>query len=206
MKKVLTFAIILLSTCNVFSQVFSKNKKKVDHNLSVEANFGMINLWDDYETTDLLRDNVNIGIDVCITKGFGEHFYLSSGFTKSIIEEGIIELWDNPLDYFSINTDIGYKIIFKKKKEIQPYISIGASYISATLRDKEFVPTKPSTQPSALTVGETNNTMSFNATAGVVYWLKESKVGLCLDLDLRIVDNEHMVPHNRTALGVKYKL
>lgn len=202
MKKALLLVPFLLLTTHLSAQTYSSNRslanikaKKSFSNddLSVDVHFGFTNFFNDDIIYNSLKDNINFGGDVSVTKTFDSQFYVSSGFTFSIIDDGVFDLWKNTLNYFSVNADVGYR--FKYYRIIEPYAAIGGSYILTSLDEL----------PPFSTLSKDIKTYSINLTTGTVIWLGRSNYGIVVQNIIKIVNDKNLVSHNRFVLGFKYK-
>ena len=202
MKKVLFLISFLLLTTRLSAQTYSSNRslanikaKKAfssDH-LSVDVHFGFTNFFNDDLIYNYLRENINFGGDMSVTKTFDSQLYVSSGISFSIIDDGVFDLWKNTLNYFSVNADIGYR--FKYHRIIEPYVAIGGSYILTTL----------DALPPFSSLSMDIKTYSINLTTGTVFWLGRSNYGIVVQNIIKIVNDDNLVSHNRFVLGFKYK-
>jgi len=182
-ERVFTKDAIIVETVNRFSFI-SEDKQKVN-SWALHLNLGAIRLFKNQPTYSNLQDNINVGLDVGITRTFTNNFFLSSSFTFSIIKDA--GLWENPLTYYSANLTAGYK--FETNGLTEPYLSIGTSFIGA---------------PN--TIDNSSSSFSFNLTAGCIFWLRDSNYGITMDATYKSVSNENMVSHSRISVGVAYKI
>jgi hypothetical protein len=186
MRNIVTIAFTLLLTANIAAQ---KQDMKIKSDAwTADINFGATKLSERNPTYTNLQDNVNVGFDVGITKTFSNNIYLSSGVTFSFLKDAPWGFWENPLNYFSVNADLGYKFDLDGKLT-EPYLAIGGSYISA---------------PN--TIANSSSTFSLNFTGGFIFWLRNSNYGLVIQNTFKNVNDENMVPHNRFTVGVRYRL
>ena len=201
MRRALIFTFILIST-SVFAQTYSSGRKMSNakaknrfsnSEISLDVNFGITNLFDKDLIYSLLKDNNMFGVDIGATKTFDNQFYVSSGFTIGIIDDGLFGLWTNDLSYFSINADVGYR--FKSDPTIEPYVAVGGSFISTTLDEV----------PPFSSISRDNNTFSLNLVTGSVFWIGKSNYGVVVQHTLKVLNDDYMVSHNRMVVGIKYR-
>ena len=203
MKKIVFFISVLFFTTSVFSQTYSpsrsmksaKARKALSgDSFSADINFGFTNFFEDDLIYDVLRDNINFGVDIGVTKTFDSQFYVSGGLTFSILDDGVFDIWENTLNYFSFNADVGYT--FKYHEIIEPYVAVGGSYVSTVL-DNDFSPGVP----------DVINTYSINLVTGSVFWMGKSKnYGILVQHTFKLVNDEDMVSHNRFVTGIRFKI
>jgi len=188
MKNTILIAFLLVYA---FSYAQFSNRNSSEGKWQVDMNFGSTKL---YNTTSLnVGDNINVGLDLGVTREFANNIYASVSLTSSTIKKAG-ELWENPLTYFSSNFSAGY--VFNDLKTdrfghqfITPFFGVGTSFISA---------------PNTIENSESSNSINF--TVGAIIWLRDSNLGFVLKDTYKEVNNNFMVSHNRITLGLKYNL
>lgn len=173
MKKLGLLLILLLG--------IQQAKAQNDGYWNLETRFGTIT----FNNAEFIGDKTNVGLDVEVARTFTNRVFVASSITFSTLRS--TTLWENPLEYFSANLDLGYKFDTGGLSDV--YIAAGGSYISA-----------------ANTVPNSESTFSFNLTAGAIFWLRDSKLGISIRNTYKTVSNAFMRPHNRFAIGMAYKL
>ncbi|MFY0602725.1 MAG: outer membrane beta-barrel protein [Flavobacteriaceae bacterium] len=189
MRKLISIILIVAWVSNTTAQKSKhQNSKKVKKDTwTIDVDFGATKLSEDEPTYSLLKDNVNVGFNVGATRTFENNLFVSAGVTFSVLKNGPFDLWENPMDYFSVNADVGYK--FKSDALTEPYLAIGTSFISAV-----------NTIPNA------ESSFSINFTGGFIFWLRDSNYGIVIQNTYKSVSSDYMVSHNRVTLGVRYRL
>ncbi len=178
-KLIVTALVTVVFGTTVFAQKSEVNSDK----WMLKFDFGATKF--NNTATTHVGDFVNVGIGLEAIRTFENNVFVSAGATISVLKK--TSLWENPLEYRSFNADVGYR--FSREHIVQPYVSVGASYI-----------TKANTLPNA------EGTFSVNFTGGLLLWIHDSNFGINLQNTYKTVSNENMVPHNRFTLGVTYRL
>lgn len=130
-------------------------------------------------------DNVNVGLSLEAKRLFGNNLFVSAGTTFSTLKNTF--LWDNPLNYFSIDLYSGYR--FNSNGLTNYSLAIGTSYISA-----------PNTVPNG------SSSFSLNFSGGFIFWLRDSNYGIILRNTYKAAMDDNYVSHNRLSVGLAYKL
>jgi len=151
---------------------------------TTDVSFGVIAGWENKDV-DKMGDQINVGLSLGLTRTFESNLFASVGASVSFLEE--TELWDNPLDYFSINIEGGYQ--FRTGAPIIPYVALGASYINA---------------PN--TIADSKSSLSFNPSAGLIMWFKNSKLAMTVRYGLKLASNDYMETHKQLMIGLSYRL
>ncbi|MCL7753302.1 outer membrane beta-barrel protein [Polaribacter sp. Z022] len=186
-KTIITLSAVLFS----FLAMAQERERSFDlhtGNWEIAALFGSINF--DNTATVNVQDNINIGFTVEGTRKFKNNLFLNAGVSFSSGKE-LGELYENPLTYFSVNADVGYRFKLKEitKPFVVPYVAIGGSYINAA-----------NTLPNA------DSSYSINTTVGFIFWLNQSNFGLTIRDTYKFVESDYMVNHNQILVGLRYKL
>ena len=179
----------MITVCALFLGLvaIAQNAER-DHKWELAALFGSINF--DNTATVNVQDNINVGFTLEGTRKFENNLFLNAGVSFSSGKE-LGELYENPLTYFSVNADVGYRfrLVEIPKPFMVPYVAVGASYINAA-----------NTLPNA------ESSYSINATLGFIFWLNQSNWGLTIRDTYKFVNSDYMVNHNQILVGVRYKL
>ena len=152
---------------------------------TVDATFGVIAGWDSKSDVDRLGDQVNIGLTIGAARTFASNLFASASVSFSVAES--TGLWHNPVDYFSVNLEGGYK--FKTSGNLVPFIALGANYLNA---------------PN--TIADSKSSIAFTPSAGANLWFNNSTFGLTTKFGYRIASDEYMGSHRYLTIGVVKKL
>lgn len=184
-KTIITFCTLLLGLVAIAQEKASSNNKQdvKEHKWEIIASFGSIH----YENTTNVnvQDNINIGLTLGLARQFSNNFFVDGGVTFSTLKD--VGLWENPLNYLSVNANVGYKIQTGGLSEA--YIAGGGSFINAI-----------NTIPNA------ESSFSGNITGGFIFWLRDSNWGITIQDTYKFVSSDYMVNHNQITVGVRYKL
>ncbi len=150
---------------------------------NISTTFGATKLFNTSELN--VGDNVNAGLSLEVTRVFDTNFFVSAGTTFSALNSTF--LYDNPLNYFSMDLYGGYKIDSEGLTDYS--LAIGTSFISA-----------PNTVPNG------NSSFSLNFSAGATFWLNHSDYGIIVRNTYKAALGDNFVSHNRFSLGLAYKL
>lgn len=187
-KTIITVGVLFLSFV-AFAQNTDKDNGKdtnlnKDHKWEVIASFGSIK-FNNTSTVDV-KDNINVGLTLGLARQFQNNLFVDAGATFSSGKE-LENLFENVINYFSVNANVGYKIQTGGLSEA--YIAGGGSFINAI-----------NTLPNA------ESSFSGNITGGFIFWLRDSKWGVTIQDTYKFVNSDYMVSHNQITIGVRYKL
>ncbi|MGY0406897.1 MAG: hypothetical protein ACWIPJ_00865 [Polaribacter sp.] len=187
-KSIITLTVALFIGFFTFGQVTKKYSR--EENWGITASFGSINF--DNTNSVNVQDNINVVVSLEVTKKFRNNMFASIGTTFSFLNEGGDrgKLWENPVDYLSIDANLGYRFINRNypKPFVVPYIAVGTSYIT-----------------KVNTIADAKSSFSTNITGGLIFWLNHSNFGLTLKDTYKFVDSNSMVSHNQIMVGLAYK-
>lgn len=154
-----------------------------DSKWDVSATLGATKLYNN--STLNTGDNVNVGLSLEATRLFDNHLFVSAGTTFSTLKSTF--LWDNPLNYFSIDLYGGYR--FDSTGLTDYSLAVGTSYISAPY-----------------TVLNGSGSFSLNFSGGFIFWLRDSNYGIILRNTYKASMDDNFVSHNRFSMGLAYKI
>lgn len=188
MKNILKFLLIAVIAFLIPSAVSGQEKDETGSFLasngesywSVDVGFGLVAGFEESNQAKI-GDKVNIGASLAIMRTFQSNLFLSSGITFSTIEDS--GLWENPLDYFSVNLEGGYKI--DTNSPFMPFLSIGGSYISA---------------PN--TIENSKAAYALSTSVGALMWFKNSKFAISSKWTYKMVNSNYMAPHSQLLFGI----
>lgn len=148
---------------------------------TVDATFGVIAGWDGQSDVERLGDQVNVGLTIGAARTFESNLFTSASVSFSVAES--TGLWDNPLEYLSVNLEGGYK--FKTGTFFVPFVALGANYLNA---------------PN--TIANSKSSIAINPSAGVNAWFKNSTFGLTTKFGYRIASDDYMGSHRYLTVGI----
>jgi hypothetical protein len=165
------------------SYIGTAQKLAGDSKWNISTTLGSIQFFNTSELN--VRDRVNVGLSLEATRVFDNNLFVSAGTTFSTLKN--IFLWENTLNYFSIDLYGGYVFKFDGLSEFT--LATGTSFISA-----------PNTIPDG------NSSFSFNVSGGFIFWLNDSNFGIIIRNTYKSAIANNFVSHNRFSLGLAYKL
>ncbi|WP_435415098.1 hypothetical protein [Polaribacter aestuariivivens] len=183
MIKQLSTIIVLFMSILIYAQGSDKDTYK-GHKDRWEVFGAIYSINFDNTASVNVQDNINIGLQVGVSRAFKNNFFLAAGANISTIRNA--GLWENPVDYISFNVEGGYRI--QTGGLTEGVIAIGSSYINAinTLPDAE-------------------SSFSANIKGGFIFWLNDSNWGLTIADTYKFVNSDFMVSHNQITVGTIYK-
>lgn len=175
--------LFLLISVSTLGQIYSG---KQNTEWTADLNFGNTLFEQNKAVAIGLNEKNNVGFDIGLTCHFHQGIFISSSVTFSFLDE-FQGIWENPLNYLSVDLNGGYT--FNKKNQIQPFLGIGFGYIQ---------------EPNIISNAD-EGAISFNTMAGLTYWIPYTNIGIAGQYTFKSVNNDFMVSHHRYVLGVKYK-
>ncbi|MCI2228270.1 hypothetical protein MC378_03755 [Polaribacter sp. MSW13] len=130
---------------------------------------------------DKMGDRVNVGLSIGVARTFESNLFASTSVAFSVGKE--TGLWDNPIDYLSVNLEGGYK--FKTGTFFVPFLAIGGSYINA---------------PN--TIANSKSSIAITPSAGFNMWFKNSSYGFTTKFGYKLVSNDYMETHKYLTIGI----
>lgn len=178
-KKILILLAIICASQWVSAQRWYYN----DAGWRLSSTFGATKFFN--SSSKDVQENVNVGMSMEVTRVLNNGFFISAGTTFSTLKS--TPLWENSLNYFSIDTQVGYLSNISDLTEYS--LAAGTSFLSA---------------PN--TIDNANSSFSLNLSGGLTFWLNNTDVGIIVRNTYKIALNENYVSHNRFSLGLAYKL
>lgn len=183
-KTIITLSALFISFIALAQETYKEEGRffeKGNSYWTVDATFGVIAGWDAESDVQRLGDKVNVGVTLGVARTFESNFFASASTSFSVAKE--TSLWSNPVDYFSINLEGGYK--FKTGTFFVPFVALGVNYLNA---------------PN--TIANSKSSFAFNPSAGVNAWIKNSTWGFTTKFGYRIASDDYMGSHRYLTVGI----
>lgn len=148
---------------------------------AADATFGIIATWSKEADIERLKEGTNVGVTLGVSRTFESNLFTSASVSFSVAES--TGLWENPLDYFAVNLEGGYK--FKTGTLFVPFLAIGANFINA---------------PN--TIVDSKSSIAFSPSAGANFWIKNSTFGVTTKFGYKIASDDYMGSHSFLTVGI----
>lgn len=152
-KRTLIVLLLLTVGSNAMAQQDKQSNTVKEDTWTLDIGFGSTRLFKNEPTHTNLQDNIMVGVDLGVSYTFSSGLYGAVSTTFNTFKQGPFDLWENPLQYFSLNLDLGYK--FDTGGLTEPYLAVGTSFIGA---------------PN--TIDGSSSSFSVNLTGGFLFWLR----------------------------------